>query len=52
MGNDRKRQSDDSDWGGEPAEDAERQRGEGRGLDEPEKQPPPPDLTPDPEERR
>lgn len=31
-------------WKGQPADDAERQRGEGRGLDEPEKSAPPDDL--------
>ncbi|GAB5548996.1 MAG: hypothetical protein RLO52_10915 [Sandaracinaceae bacterium] len=33
--------SQGSDWSGEPAEDAERRRGTGRGLDEPEKDTPP-----------
>ena len=30
-----------SDWSGKPTEDAERRRGTGRGLDEPEKDAPP-----------
>ncbi|HJL18871.1 MAG TPA: hypothetical protein RMH99_24625 [Sandaracinaceae bacterium LLY-WYZ-13_1] len=32
------------DWAGEPAEDAERRRGGGRGADEPEKPAPPEKL--------